>query len=126
MIFKLLNMQPSTIFVALLSLKANSVFASPFPAQVELTPSLSAGEAIRESLVWDHNWDLKGGTGVKGDTHIEFHHSGQVRYKGHIHTSGALEENYSVACALRDTSGKAYTHPPRKSSWHVVPGLAEF
>ena len=60
-------------------------------------------------MAWDQKWDLKHGTGVKGETHIEFHQSGQVRFKGHIHTGGELEENYSVACALRDNSGKAYT-----------------
>jgi hypothetical protein len=59
-------------------------------------------------MEWDSKLDFNRGTSDKGDTHIEFHHSGQVPFKDHMHAGGALEENYPVACA-RDTLGKAYT-----------------
>jgi hypothetical protein len=58
---------------------------------------------------WDHKWSFNNGVAANGESLIELHDNGRVRFKTHFHDSGLIDYDYSIACVVRDGEGHVFS-----------------
>ena len=76
------------------------------------SPATGAREhagALPDHLEFDQSYTFASGIAAGGSTHITLFRTGNFEFSGHMHDSGALAYNYSVACVLKDADGRAYS-----------------
>jgi hypothetical protein len=66
---------------------------------------------------WDHKWTFGNGVAVNGESLLELHDNGKVRFKTHFHDSGLIDYSYSIACVVRDGEGHVFSLS-RKGTMH--------
>jgi hypothetical protein len=77
----------------------------PAKTIVHSPPKKPSSNVIR----WDHKWNFNNGVAANGESLIELHSNGQVRFKTHFHDSGLIEYDYSIACVVRDGEGHVFS-----------------
>jgi hypothetical protein len=77
-----------------------------FAAPTSDTSDISNVIVIKDQLNFSNKYKFRKAT---GSSEIQLHRSGKVLWTGRFHDSGAVSYDYSVACALRDDAGHAYT-----------------
>lgn len=96
-----------SVFTALYSFSS----AAPTTDAVDTFETIEVNDTsdsivLRDTLNYNNKYKFKKAT---GSSKIQLFKSGKVLWSGRFHDSGALAYDYSVACALRDAAGHAYT-----------------